>query len=423
MVDVCKLEKRPQTGIVMAGGGARGAYEVGVLLFLRERLGRRLGFDIPLDILTGTSVGAINASYVAATLEDPQNHINKLRENWNTLRVDQLMSLDLSDVYRAGKLLFGSRVSEEKIRGSRHGGLINTSGLEKFVSRTIPWRGINENLKQGRLRALAVSATHVGSGHAVVFSQTQKDIKPGWSNNPFVKHKRARIGPRHVLASASIPMFFSAVKINREYYTDGGLRQNTPMSPAIHLGADRLLVISLRHIASAGELQQQKSNTYPRPLFLLGKAMDAVLLDHTEYDLDRMERLNVILKAGKAVYGENFNVELNRQMQSIYGGGALRALDAVHIRPSQDIGVLAADFINSGRADIRNRFVARILRSFVDAEEGTQSDFPSYLLFDGKFAELLIELGYEDAAAKEEQLAELFSVYGKLKKTDKLTSV
>lgn len=423
MTDITKLKKRPQTGIVMAGGGARGAYEVGILLFLRERLSKRLGFDIPLDVLSGTSVGAINASYVAATMGDPKNQIRRLRENWNTLRVDQLMSLGLPDVYRAGKLLFGARVSEEKIRGSRHGGLINTQGLEKFVSRSTPWRGISENIRQGRLRALAVSATHVGSGHSVVFSQAQKDIEPGWSNNPFVRHRRARIGPRHVLASAAIPMFFSAVKINREYYTDGGLRQNTPMSPAIHLGADRLLVISLRHIASPEELQQQHSTTYPRPLFLFGKAMDALLLDHTEYDLDRMERLNVILKAGKTVYGENFNVDLNKQMQDIHGGGTLRALDAVHIRPSQDIGVLAADFINSGRADIRNRFVARILRSFVDAEEGTQSDLPSYLLFDGKFAELLIELGYEDAAAKEEQLAELFSVYGELKQAEKLTSV
>ena len=411
MVANAKLKKRPQTGIVMAGGGARGAYEVGVLLFIRERLSKRLGYDIPLDVLAGTSVGAINASFTAATLEDPKNQIQRLRENWNTLRVDYLMSLDLQDLWQAGKLLIGPRQLEEQITGSRHGGLINTSGLEKFVSRSTPWRGISNNIRNGNLRALAVSATHVGSGHSVVFSQTQKDIEPGWSSNPFVKHNKARIGPRHVLASAAIPMFFSAVKINREYYTDGGLRQNTPMSPAIHLGADRLLVISLRHISSKEELEQQHSSAYPRPLFLFGKAMDALLLDHTEYDLDRMERLNVILKAGRAVYGDEFNSKLNEEMIDIRGKGALRALDAVHVRPSQDIGLLAADFISSGRADIRNRFVAKILNYFVDAGEGAQSDLPSYLLFDGKFAELLIELGYEDAAVQEDQLAELFSIY------------
>ncbi|MBV1881853.1 MAG: patatin-like phospholipase family protein [Pseudomonadales bacterium] len=401
---------RPKTAVVLAGGGARGAYEVGVMLYIREKLAKNLGYQVPIDILTGTSVGAINASYLAATMDRPAIQAQNLRENWTALSIDDLLGVDFADVLKAGRLIFGRPMDYKSTQGSRHGGILNTTGLERFVARKTPWRNISKNINDGTLQALAVSATHVGTGHTVVFTQTS-DATPGWSQDPFVEQKNGRIGPRHVLASAAIPVIFSAVKIGGEYYTDGGLRQNTPMSPAIRLGADRLLVVSLRHISSPEELEvQHKSGThYPRPLFLLGKALDALMLDHTEYDLDRLKRTNTILEAGTQAFGDQFNDMLNNKLVELQGA-PIRPIEAVHIRPSQDIGEMAADFINAGKAHIKNRLLSRFMRKYVQGEDDSHSDIPSYLLFDGDFANDLIDLGYEDAAQQEEQLANLFAV-------------
>ena len=402
--------ERPKTGFVFAGGGARGAYEIGVLVYIREKLAKKIGHDVPIDIITGTSVGAINAAFVAATLDRPQQQAKILREVWATLRIEHLLNVGPSDLYKAGRLLFGRRSDDDEIRGSRNGGLLNTKGLEQFVARKTPWRHIYHNINSGILDGLAVSATHIGTGHTVVFTQTAKPVMGGWSNNPFVEHQQTRIGPRHVLASAAIPMFFPAVKIRNEYYTDGGLRQNTPMSPAIRLGAEKLLVVSLKHIPTPEELAVQHCVSYPHPILLFGKAMDALMLDHTEYDIDRMERLNAILRAGDAAFGESFLAKLNEKIVEVRGA-PIRVIEAFHLHPSEDIGALAADFIRSGRAEIKGRVLNWAMQRMVgDADSsGRQSDLHSYLLFDGRFAEELIDLGYEDASRHEDELIKLFS--------------
>jgi NTE family protein len=401
---------RPKVGFVLSGGGSRGAYEAGIIHYLRTDLARRLGHHVPIDIVSGTSVGAINAAFLAATMDDPDAQAQVIVDGWRSLRLEDLISLKAKDLLRAMRLLAGGDPPPPGPGSFRYGGLLDTTGLERFVIRVIPWRGIERNLRTRALHALSVSATHVGTGHTVVFLSSTEPVPREWSRDPFVRHRAARIGPRHVLASAAIPMLFPAVKIGEEYFTDGGLRQNTPMSPAIRLGADRLLLVSLRHVNhDPPPVQRERVEAYPKPLFLAGKALNALMLDHTEYDLMRMERINLILEAGLASFGPRFEEMMNHELVRLRGA-PLRRIQAVHIRPSVDIGAIAADFAAAGKARVHGTLARKLVEKLAGGEARHESDLLSYLLFDGDYAAELIELGRQDAARKEDELAALFDV-------------
>ncbi len=405
---------RPRIGIVLSGGGSRGAYEAGIIHYIRTDLARRLGRHVPIDIVTGTSVGAINAAFMAATMHDPDVQAEQINAAWRILRIEELISLKAMDMLRGARLLLGGDPTAPVPGSFRYGGLLDTSGLERFVIRTIPWRGIDRSLRSRNLHAISVSATHVGTGHTVVFLSSAEPVPREWSRDPFVRHRAARIGPRHVLASAAIPMLFPAVKIGDEYFTDGGLRQNTPMSPAIRLGADRLLLISLRHVSSEPkEIQKERTEAYPKPLFLAGKALNALLLDHTEYDLQRMQRINLILEAGMSSFGPQFEQMMNHELVRLRGA-PLRRIQAVHIRPSEDIGRLAAEFVAAGRVRVDGKIAKKLVHRLASGEARHESDLLSYLLFDGDFAADLIDLGRRDAAKKEDELAALFDVFSQV---------
>lgn len=396
---------------MLSGGGSRGAYEAGVLRYIRERLPRVLGHQVRFDVVSGTSVGAINASYLAATADRVEVQAAGLCDAWRSLRIDQLISLHARDLLRAGALLLGREPAPPKPGAFRYGGVLETAGLERFVIQVVPWQGIRRNLRAGHIDSLAISATHVGTGHTVVFIESRDPMPVAWSKDPFVKHRAAAIGPRHALASAAIPMLFPAVKIGRSFYVDGGLRQNTPMSPAIRLGADRLLVITLRHVASrADDLldSEEREIAYPKPLFLAGKALNALLLDHTDYDLDRMHRLNAVLEAGKRAFGPRFVDVLSEELIRLRGA-PIRPIQAVQVRPSVDIGKLASEFVNLGKVTVHSRMGRRLIQRLARGEASHESDLLSYLLFDGNFASALIDIGYRDAAAQEDELAQIFS--------------
>lgn len=411
--------KRPRVALVLSGGGARGAYEAGVIRWLRAVVPHELGHHADFRILTGTSVGAINACYMAATIDEPDDQGERMAAAWRSLRIEEVISLSARDLWKGARQLLGRAPERPKTGQFRYGGLLETRGLERFVFRQIPWRRIHHNIDARRIDAIAVAATRVGTGHTVVFVDCAGEPPAAWSRNPLIRRVATRIGPRHALASAAIPLLFPAVKIAGSFYVDGGLRLNTPMSPAIRLGADRILIVTLKHLSDIGRAnlrerqlaaarEREAEDAYPKPLYIAGKALNALLLDHTEYDLERMRRLNAILQAGRAAFGPQFDEVLGAELVRLRGA-PVREIVAETIRPSIDIGEISSEFMRNRRYRVDGVVGRRLLDRIATAEAAHESDLVSYLLFDGGYCSELVDLGYRDAEAHRDALLRLFA--------------
>lgn len=392
--------------LVLAGGAARGAYEVGVVDYVLDKVARDVG-PIRFDILCGTSVGALNACGLAAFADDGEKSAKRLATIWQKLDVTQLVSFDLKGVLGMSKRWIGR--GTPKIP-AREGGLIDPTGLENLITNAIPFDHIKENLKNGLVEAVTVSTTHVQSGRTVVFVERADGTIPRWSRDPTIEPRAAILGPEHALASAAVPILFRAMKIDGEYHCDGGLRQNVPLSPARRLGADAVLVVNPRRIDDDGlaEKNPVTEEQFPSPFFLLGKTLNALLLDRIDTDLARLEGINRILAAGTRAYGEEFIPNLNRELGHV-GGRGLRTMNATLVRASQDIGKMASEYVQSAHFSRVGGFLGGLMRRIAESDSSNEADLLSYLLFDGPFAGQLIELGRQDAAKQHDALCKFFS--------------
>jgi NTE family protein len=392
--------------LVLAGGAARGAYEVGVVDYVLEKVARDVG-PIHFDILCGTSVGALNVCGLAAFADDGAKSAKRLASIWQKLDVTQLVSFDVKGVLGMGKRWLGR--GTPKIP-AREGGLIDPTGLENLITNAIPFDHIQENLKQGFVEAVTVSTTHVQSGRTIVFVERADGTIPRWSRDPTIEPRAAKLGPEHALASAAVPILFRAMRIDGEYHCDGGLRQNVPLSPARRLGADAVLVVNPRRIDGAGlsEKNPAVEEQFPSPFFLLGKTLNALLLDRIDTDLARLEGINRILAAGSRAYGDDFIAKLNLELGYSEGRG-LRTMHATLVRASQDIGKMASEYVQSAHFSRVGGFLGGIMRRIAESDSSNEADLLSYLLFDGPFAGQLIDLGREDAAAQHDDLCKFFA--------------
>lgn len=407
----------PVRAIVLSGGGARGAYEAGVLRFVLDELPKRLGHPVRFDLICGTSVGAIHACFLAATAHLKSGAGVRLEEVWKGFRLDEVLPLSTTDLLRLPRRLLGLWRGAAPRRGAeempdRLAGLLDTQRLSEIVERSIPWRQVRRNVTDGRVAAVCVAATQIATGRTVVFVENRERRAGPWTGDPSIIVRPARLLPAHALASAAIPILFPAVRVGSTYYSDGGLRLNTPLMPAVYLGADRVLVVGLSHRSRDHEDAAQaepRIEAYGNPAFLFGKVLNALLLDHLDTDLGRMRLVNEILRRGEQAYGPDFLARLNATSR-VDRGVAYRRIHDLVIRPSVALGAVAASVLESKRAEAKIPPLLRLLLStFGSRSAAAEADLISYVMFDGAYAGPAMDLGFADARAREEELARFFS--------------
>lgn len=371
-------------GLVMMGGGARAAYQIGVLKAVAELVPK--GSPSPFQIISGTSAGAINAVSLATMADNFHHATAQLLRVWGSFKVSQVFYTDALHMLKTG-LLWLAAMAVGGLGRNNPVALLNRKPLRALLRQRLDFSRIASVIADGHLHAISVTASGYASGQSVTFYQGQEGIEP-WAR---VRRCgcRTEINLDHLMASSAIPYLFQAIKVNREYFGDGSMRQMAPLSAALHLGADRILVIGNEQDDDDNQTRMSV-NEYPSFAQIAGHILDSIFLDSLEADLERLERIN-----------KTIEVIPSRKLKR--GGLPLRKVEASVIAPSADIGQLAVEYISELPRSIR--FLLRGLGGL--KSEG--SGLASYLLFERGYCRELIRLGYRDTMNKKEMIEQFLA--------------
>ena len=368
-----------QLGLILPGGGTRAAYQVGVLKAIAEMLPRRAGN--PFHIICGTSAGALNAATLAVNARQFRKGVHYLDNIWRNFQPGDVYRTDtLGVLANAIHWLGGVLLKSVGIRRVEKISLLDNAPLEKLLKDTLRCEQIQESIDAGYLQAISITASSYGTGQSVTFYQGVETLKP-WMR----AHRMgipSRIDIPHLMASAAIPFFFPAVRIDREYYGDGSMRQIAPVSPAVHLGASRVLVIS--PVSHGDSRPARQVESYPSLAQVAGHTLDSIFLDSLEVDVERINRNNQIYDLIPA--------EMRRQ-------SGLRHVDVLVMSPSQSIEKQAARYIQSMPWTIR---LPLALIGVTQRNGG--ANLLSYLMPAKEYCRALIDMGYRDAMGRREEL-------------------
>ena len=361
--------------VMLTGGGARAAYQVGLIKGLATHFP-----DLRIRIITGASAGAINAIYLAARQGTLLEKARRLEQMWCELNCDSIYQFDWKVFLPFRAALASVLPKKSRFTRSRAHALVDTTPLRNLLcrildttsSQTIP--GIEDNLRSGDLAAIALMTLDYSTGQTVRWVQGRNfDVYEG----PNRRTALTRFTVDHVLASAALPFVFPAVRIGHAYHGDGGIRMAAPLSPAVHLGAHRIIAMSTGYLRPPEEASVPVVSGYPPAAQIISQLVNAIFLDGIEEDVARMERMNELLKK-----------------MAPHERDGLKPIDLLVLRPSIDLGKLSGDY---------ERFLPRKVKLLVRAmgvKETESPDFISLLLFEPTFTQRIIKLGEADVAAR-----------------------
>ena len=378
---------RPKVGLVLTGGGARAAYQVGVLRAISELLPRNI--RNPFPIISGTSAGAVNAAVLAANGSDFRRGVRQLMTVWKNFHAHHVYRAD-----PAGVFLNTSRFALATLLGGglgrrTHVSLLDNAPLAELLRTRLDFSTIQTAIDRGDLTAVSVTCSGYTSGQSVTFYQCVPGVEP-W--------QRARrigvampIGPDHVLASSALPFIFPAVHIHREYFGDGSMRQIAPLSPALHLGADRLFIIGVGRQLQAAGPERTKTEGYPTMAQIAGHCLNSIFLDALEVDLERLQRVNRTLARMPVTMGDDNAMPMHQ-------------VDFRLFSPSVELERIAMSFVHELPRSMRILLHGALTRR--------GSNLVSYLLFEKAYCRALIQLGYDDSMKRKDDIMQFLGWCG-----------